>query len=560
MPNRQVLTSLFLLVFGLLASSATAESPPVPPQYEDKFAQFVDNRTISEKALNSVGLSNQDIGRSFALIAGVSDYPLMSWTAAGTKLEPAQFDRDELIAYLRDYEFFDEIVVLWDGDMTADNLNYFLQTYFPERLKSFPKSRFLLGYSGHGFSEGGSSFLLTNGARSLDDKQNAISVDHLRDLLRPVVSAAHQSLVLLNSCFGGALVDNRSFGGEYFPRHPGAHAITAGASDELTWHDGKIGKGSVFFEKTFAGLGGAADLYPIGTPDGVITASELFSYLRAEVQISTNQTQNPQFGDIYASQSKGEFFFLNRGKQIEAKVVAPWTGPQKAPFGTAPSPVGWALYKAEIPIEGPAVTLSTNGSFGNNELTISGGTIAVDLAVSVTGKKAQYERIQLRSPLTQQTVKGELSPGFGKPSHPIELTLTLGTVVTTRFPSPELRIKPVIGGKFDLDDFFTSNCGFNCYNLEIIGYWQLSDGAVKTEGRIYSLLNGAGVGADAQASLSAEGFPASLTLTQFAWHANSGGARIGEPIQAEISGIPITLGISYASFPGIKKAVSLKRD
>ena len=57
-------------------------------------------------------------------------------------LRPAEADLQHLQAYLKDQEFFDEIVVLKDADMNYENLRYFLEVYFPERLKNSPKSRF----------------------------------------------------------------------------------------------------------------------------------------------------------------------------------------------------------------------------------------------------------------------------------------------------------------------------------------------------------------------------------------------------------------------------------
>ncbi len=116
--------------------------------------------------------------------------------------------------------------------------------------------------------------------------------------------------MLLNSCFSGTFL-RRSFGNDtLFPQYPGAHAITAGGSGEKAWHDGKLGTGSVFFEKILAGLDGKADRESNGRkPDGIITAHELGSYLIDEIRLFTNQGQNPQMGDISLHGSRGEFFF-----------------------------------------------------------------------------------------------------------------------------------------------------------------------------------------------------------------------------------------------------------
>jgi len=317
------------VIIGLLVNTVSAQSKPqVPEDYQKFFVHYVDNRSISEKALNLVKLSLNDVGRSFALISGVSRYPNMSLT--NQELRPASEDIIKLQHYLTTYEFFDEVVVLQDGNVTTENLEFFLQTYFPGRLAEFPKSRFLFAYSGHGMTEGSSGYLLKNTAQSLTDKTNSINLGVVRVFVDEVVKKGHHVLVLLNACYSGAFL-RRSFGDSMrlIPRYPGAHAITAGGTGEQTWHIPAVGKGSVFFEKVFAGLDGRAD----SSGDGLIGVYELFSYLKQEVQIFTNQDQNPQVGDLTIHGSKGEFFFLNRDLQVSRGVSPEWKPETATPFG-----------------------------------------------------------------------------------------------------------------------------------------------------------------------------------------------------------------------------------
>lgn len=248
-----------------------------------------------------------------------------------SELKPAAEDIKKLVEYLRTYEFFDEIVVLKDGGVTTENLEYFLQTYYPDRLRKFPKSRFLFAYSGHGVTEGSSGYLLKNTATSLRDKANRIHLGVVRVFVDEVAKAGHHVLVLLNACYSGAFL-RRSIGGqqELIPENPGAHAITAGGIGERTWHILEVGTGSVFFEKIFSGLDGRADS---GQGDGIITVYELFGYLKREVQIFTDQDQNPQVGDLSIHGSKGEFFFLNRDHQVAKGVLPEWKPEKATPFG-----------------------------------------------------------------------------------------------------------------------------------------------------------------------------------------------------------------------------------
>jgi hypothetical protein len=161
------------------------KTPNVPEQYRPLFFYSADQRPLYEKALNSIGLTSIPVGRSYALIAGVTQYP--NFPVLERSLRPAAVDIEKLKSYLKDQEYFDEIVVLKDGDMNLDNLNYFLQNYFPDRLAHSPHARFLFAYSGHGYAEGAEEhergFLLTSAAKSKTDPVNRIDLSVLRTLL-----------------------------------------------------------------------------------------------------------------------------------------------------------------------------------------------------------------------------------------------------------------------------------------------------------------------------------------------------------------------------------------
>ncbi|MCI5151176.1 MAG: hypothetical protein D3916_17640 [Candidatus Electrothrix sp. MAN1_4] len=204
-------------------------------------------------------------------------------------------------------EFFDEIVVLQDEQVTEQNLKYFLQGYFPDRLKAFPKSRFLFAYSGHGITLNKNGYLLQSTAQDLEDRLHSIKTETLRSYVEEVVQAGHHVLVILNSCYSGSFLRSSYGNASLIPQNPGAHAITAGGSGEKAWHDGKLGTGSVFYEKLFVGLRGKADEKPYG----IITSHELGTYLINEIRLFSEQRQNPQMGDLIRDGSTGEFFFIN---------------------------------------------------------------------------------------------------------------------------------------------------------------------------------------------------------------------------------------------------------
>jgi hypothetical protein len=554
--NRAIWFIVLTLVANVTCPTAEAQAnPPVAPQYSRFFRHYVDHRSMLEKSLNLIGMTDQDVGRSFALIAGVSHYPRLP--VGSRELRPAEADRDELVSYLQKQEFFDEVVVLWNDDMNLDNLSYFLHNYFPRRLAAFPKSRFLFAYSGHGFSEGDQAYLLLSSATSFADKTSAVNLRNVRTLIDDEVRSGYQVLVLLNSCYAGAFLTNTSFGGRYLPKHPGAHAITSGGAQERSWSDSRLGPGSVFFEKVLAGLGGAADRFPNGG-DGIVTASELYAYLRQEVQISTEQRQCPQLGDLSARQSEGEFFFLNRARQVQAKLVPVWNPivgvrfgrNQKSNDATPGGDTQLVTVAGTIPLTGPSLTMRLSGSFGDKQIDGVGGTLRVELSISHT--TARYEQIELRTPFINQKFAGVFPPGFGKPPIPVELELSFFVVVSTSGPSPELELLPSSDADFQISPFYTSNCGFSCYYLEIIGTWTARGPNLTANGTIRSSLVGRGIGADTTARIDPAGYPKSVQLKGFAWHANSGGADIPDLVNATVDDVILKLSCSYISWPGVQ--------
>ena len=195
----------------------------VPEQYKRFFHKHVDERPGWEQALNYLSVYLDNTGPAFALVAGVSKYPKMGGRAAD--LWPARLDVQKMVAYLEmPPESFNEIVVLLDEDMTAENLGYFLTQYFPRRLSETRYSRFLFAYSGHGMTaSNGRGYILTSQASSLDDRFNAgISLATLRAQFQEIVDTGHQVLALINACYG---VDfhrlSLAFGRSRFRYRPG---------------------------------------------------------------------------------------------------------------------------------------------------------------------------------------------------------------------------------------------------------------------------------------------------------------------------------------------------
>ena len=269
---RLSLALLLALTLSAGARAAAGEIPSwVPPQYAKFIVRYVDDRPTWQRALGYLSVPVGQTGRSFALVAGVSSYPHMGGGAGD--LWPAKVDVEKMTAYLSDKpESFNEIVVLLDDDMTADNLHYFLTQYFPRRFADSPRSRFLFAYSGHGMTdEKGRGYILTSQATNLKDWYNGISLGQLRAEFQAIVDRGHQVLALINACYGAEFLSFR-FGGDSDeaplpPTREGAHVITAGSAGELTYADPSFGggdgkQGSIFFEGVLAALDGRADKLP----------------------------------------------------------------------------------------------------------------------------------------------------------------------------------------------------------------------------------------------------------------------------------------------------------
>jgi tetratricopeptide (TPR) repeat protein len=324
-----------MLTLMFLGALASAQAPgEVPEKYKGFFFEYSD-RHMLEKMLNSVKLTSLPVGRSFALIAGVTNYP--NFSPLERSLKPAEVDIEKLKSYLKDQEYFDEIVVLKDRDMNLENLNYFLENYFPRELQRSPHSRFLFAYSGHGYAtqEGNykRGFILTSLAASTTDPVDRIDLTLLRTMLDQVILSAEKVLVLVNSCQSGAFIGRKPFGPNPLgPGDRGAHAILASRANQSSLHLDQVGPGSVFFEKLFVGLDGIADNAP---SDGVVTYHEIDTYLHSEIPYVTNNTQTPVEGDISPDGSIGEFFFLNRRLQLKLGNTKPWDPGNAVTFGVA---------------------------------------------------------------------------------------------------------------------------------------------------------------------------------------------------------------------------------
>ena len=336
----------------------------------------------------AVGLADEEDAYSVALITGIDNYPLIG---SGEVLTAARTDLSRLIEAFEGLGFND-VLVLWNEDFNDENLENVLREFVDPRLARHNRSRFLLAHSGHGKSDQQDGYLITSRTEHYNDFSNMLSLSRLRELLNPTIESAFQSLVLLNSCYGGTLVS--SFGGRFIPKHAGSHAITAGGSDELTW--GTEQSGSFFFDAVLRGVSGAADTLPKNTAgDGIVTTFELYSYLRQVIQSESNHVQNPDMGKLRPDNNNGEFFFAVAPGIGSASSSSGENDGTRVSFGTN----DLRGYRGQIKsrMANTRVGLQSTLPDGIEPQIVQGGTLDISILYDEASDEVYYRDIAFRS-------------------------------------------------------------------------------------------------------------------------------------------------------------------
>jgi len=317
------------LALGMLCYSSTGYAfscPDGPVVFEERYCRFFfhysDSSDLDARVGLRVGASNGNETRAFAVVVGVSSYPNIE----GASLPPAKNDVDKLKDFFK-AQRFDEIIVLENDDATEENINYFLGKYLIERsfLYNGPnggRSRVVVAYSGHGTPDvgGAPAALVLSRAQTLSDVNSAYPLSLLRTHLELLAKAHFHVLALVNACYGGGLFGNPLAGGNMSVSYErGAHAVTAGAANQLVYSLGNPGEGSIFFEKIIEGVttGKADPNYPtvvdeagtIQLRGGVVRLGALVDYLQAEI----------------------EYLGRPRSRTARPKYAAPWAGPVEPP-------------------------------------------------------------------------------------------------------------------------------------------------------------------------------------------------------------------------------------
>jgi hypothetical protein len=189
--------------------------------------------------------------------------------------------------------------------------------------------------------------------------------------------------------------------------------------------------------------------------------------------------------------------------------------------------------------------MQVGGSFGNQILEASGG---LDLIIELSTNTAVYEAIVFKTLSQTKVFTGSFEKGFNEELIPISLELTYVFTFSTNRPSQILRVLPKTGGGYTIEPFYTSSCGFRCYDFSITGTWTAVGPTQTISGTILSsVVNGYGIGADISSDLDPSGYPNSATLVNLRWYGNTGGVPIPRLVETAVDGVPIVLDASYGS-------------
>ncbi len=225
--------------------------------------------------------------------------------------------------------------LLTDQNATLAHLTQLLHKTLPHQVK--PTDRLIFYFAGHGIAlngdDGPEGFLIPQDAR-LGSIQTYLSMVQLQQAL--ISLPCRHFLAIFDCCFAGAfrwsstrdisvvpeVIHQERY--ERFLLDPAWQVITSTAYDQTALDSfmfqnsrGQQGTHSPFALALLEALAGEADASPPATGnqprgDGVITATELYLYLRDRIEPPTHQSSQRQTPSLFAlgKHDKGEYIFL----------------------------------------------------------------------------------------------------------------------------------------------------------------------------------------------------------------------------------------------------------
>ncbi|WP_088889800.1 nSTAND1 domain-containing NTPase [Leptolyngbya ohadii] len=278
-------------------------------------------------------MESSGFDRSFAIVIGINDY-----CGGIPPLQSARPDADA-IAQLLETQHLYQVIRLTDTTETKptlSNIRQLLEQKLPALIYPEDKTRLLFYFAGHGIAlngeEGPTGYLIPQDAQ-FGNVQTYLPMTEVHDSL--LALPCHHFLGILDCCFAGAFrwsstrklipVERGTLYRERFSRFvhdPAWQIITSAAADQAALDafalqdDRGQGVHSPFATALIDALWGKADIYPAAEShkpagDGIITATELYLYLRDRVEPPTEaraMRQTPGFCPL-KKHDKGEYIF-----------------------------------------------------------------------------------------------------------------------------------------------------------------------------------------------------------------------------------------------------------
>ncbi|OUL28563.1 caspase family protein [Nostoc sp. 106C] len=283
-----------------------------------------------------------EFSRNLAFIIGINNY-----TNGISSLKNATNDAKKLVEVLREKHSY-QVWVCLDEVATLKNLKNFLEKTLPQHVTA--DDRLLFYFAGHGIAlngdDGPEGYLIPQDAK-LGDTKTYLPMAYLQEYLSDL--PCRHFLGILDCCFAGAfrwsstrdllaapeVIHKERY--DRFITDPAWQIITSAAYDQkaldafnLNTERGQIGEHSPFAAALLEALTGSADAYPSasnGKPsgDGIITATELYLYLRDAVEPATQENRQRQTPGIWPlkKHDKGEYIFLAPGHPLNLPPAPP---------------------------------------------------------------------------------------------------------------------------------------------------------------------------------------------------------------------------------------------
>ncbi|UNU19868.1 hypothetical protein D0A34_14180 [Microcoleus vaginatus PCC 9802] len=280
---------------------------------------------------------------SYALVIGINDYG-----NGISSLKTAVSDATE-IAQLLETEHDYTVTLLLDREATLSQLRQELETELPQKIQA--GDRFLFYFAGHGIAlngeDGPEGYLVPQNAKF----GNVSTYLRMSDVNQALLQLpCRHFLGILDCCFAGAFrwsstrkaipMEQGTIHKERYDRFiqdPAWQVLTSASHDQtaldafnLKDDRGQIGSHSPFACALIEALEGKADAFPPAEPgkpagDGVITATDLYVYLRDRVEIATEARAIRQTPGIHAlnKHDKGEYIFLTPGHALNLPPAPP---------------------------------------------------------------------------------------------------------------------------------------------------------------------------------------------------------------------------------------------